>query len=162
VDKERKELIKVLSVPVIVFLVPVMILAALSVMTQKPAEMPDTPPWEGVGDWSACAAIASVSPDEALHTVSRSTNLSNAELQQRRATIQPVYVNVTGAVFDLTCSGSIVVGDRLGGLPEYPTASGAHYAWAVSIYHPGTLCMPAVGYVEWQIRQQTPQYVLPC
>lgn len=158
-DKEKKELIKILSVPALFFIVPVVILAVFSLSTHN---TPDTPPWDGVGDWSACAAIATVSPDEALHIVSRSTNLSNAELAQRHATIQPVYVNGTGAVFDLRCSGGISVGDRMLGLPEYPTSSGSHYAWAVSIDHPGTLCMPEVGYVEWQTRQQNPQYVSPC
>jgi len=161
VDKETKELIKVLSVPAAFILAPVIILAAFSIMTQKPSGIPDTPPWDGEGDWLACAEVASVSPDEALHIVSRSTNLSNAELQQRYATIEPVYINTTGAVFELTCSNGMRVGQHLQMLPEYPT-SVSHYAWAVSIYHPNTGCMPAVGYVEWQIRQQTPQYVSPC
>ncbi len=144
------DLAKKKRVRTIVTMVAIEVAVVAAVSAAFYYSLPEYPRWHGKGDWEACAAVASISPEEAVRIVSREMGLSKMSSLGHRAVVTPRYINETGWIFVLTCTGRLTVGEQV--YVRDPISVGPAYAWAVHVLvnqDGGTGCEPPASYVRW-------------
>ncbi len=104
------------------------------------------PRWVGEGDWEACSRIALVPPGQAAETVAR---MERVNLWDFRAHVWPAFVNSTGWVSGVTCSGGLAIGPAIVGLPSPTSDRQAHFTWEVVLQEEWGLLATAPTYLDW-------------
>jgi len=145
-DKGTKTVLQIVTIASVAVIIPTAVIAAIFIGSTDSSGLPDN--YVGWGDWKACAEIASVQPKEAVDIAAEELGISFYELRWKSVDFGPVFVEPTGKVSNLMCSGGITVGSER--TPwEHPTFLQESYAWEISIGTPGTLCMPNLSFVKW-------------
>ncbi len=145
-DKETRTILKIVAIVTVATIIPVAVAAAILIGSTDSSGLPAN--YIGWGDWEACAGIASVQPKDAVKTAAAELEIRSYELQWKSVDFGPVFVEPSGKVYNLMCSGGITVGSER--TPwEHPTFSQESYAWEIRIGTPGAGCMPSLSFVRW-------------
>ena len=134
--RDRRRAIKL----VLVVTIPIaIVLAGLAFVLSKPR-------WVGEGDWSACSGVARIAPGEAAEAVARMEALN---LWDYRAHVGPAFVNATGAVSSVTCSGGLATEPAGYSLVGETSDGRDHFTWQVSLSEEWGLYATAPVYLDW-------------
>lgn len=109
------------------------------------------PPWEGMGDWEACAEQVPLGPVDAIRIAAGFRNITMAELGENwRVFVRAAYVNETGYQLGVDCEtlmpNSTEINGRYHSFIEGPETLG----WDVTFSWAGGYLTLHRQVVEWQ------------
>jgi hypothetical protein len=111
-------------------LVALVVGVGLTTSSSSTAALLTSPRWTGADDWAACAELAAVKPDAAVHIVAAANRLDMLEVH---AEVAPQFLNETGWAFAVSCTGGLSTSSLGWSIPY--TDGRAHFVWSVNIHH---------------------------